>query len=551
MRYSAKVDIETDKTDKSISACVLETSKVLERFRVSGKTSNMFSIYLEELLLCIRDSLPEDDAKISVRVRKRLDEVSIRILARGERISLENVPGGELSSGWDLMDLEDSAAGTAISRRLLAAGMENIQSRYRSGTNEFRLYVKRSQYDLLKKVLLAMVFGIGTGLLMKLSVPPTVTGYISGNIFQTVTKMFMNAIKMIIGPMVFCSIASCISSYTDLSMLQKIGRNTIVHYFLNALFGMALAFGVCFLFTPGATGVPIGTEALAGGTVETSVEVQSIWETIGSAVPSNLFAAFHSSNILQLIFAATLFGAAIGQTGTVSAAIRDNIKALGKIFAKMTSFVMYFLPAMVFCSMAKMALEVGLDTVLIILYWLALIFGTYIAMIGAYALIVWARTKTKPSEFFKKIISCLMIAFSMGSSSASMSTTISTCEKDLKIRPEIYTFTVPLGVSIHSASSCMFYIISTVFLSNLYAGTDTLASLGLIFYFSVFMLAFGAPSVSGAGPICVATLLSSIGVPMEYIALILAWDPIVSTIKTCCSCMEDLSVAYMVDHELK
>jgi len=541
---------EIEKTPAGISECLSKTTKTLSEFGVSKSTGMKFAMYLEELLMYITGPDFKTEETVSLKIVKWLDQVSIRIRLKGQEISLEKFRHLDKASQGDFLEMEEEELDQHLNSILLSAGMENISTRYKSGTNEFVLYVKRSHYGLLFKVIGAMILGIGAGVLMKKFLSQDVQSYIGTNIFGSVSHMFMAAIKMMIGPMIFCSIALCVSSYSDFSLLKKVGKRTLLHYLFNALVGIGLAVGICAIFKPGVTGQAMDFSFVASEVQKEAVEV-NIWKTIADIVPSNMFRSFADSVILQIIFIAVLFGIAISRTGKTSLVVRDNIKGLDRIFSKMTSFVMNFLPLMVFCSMANMALSIGLETVVLILYWILLIFVAYIIMIFVYALMVWIVAKTNPITFFKKVITSLLISFSMGSSSAAMSTTLATCEKDLKIKQNVFSFSVPLGVSIHSASSCIFYVLSVVFLNNLFTGTDCLAQLGPLFYFSVFMLALGAPSVSGAGPICVGTLLVSLHAPMGCIALIIAWDPLVSTIKTACSSMEDLSVAYMVDHELR
>jgi len=548
-----KVIIEINKDRTEIEECVIKTAQVLKKFGVTEKTATRFSLYLEEVLNYICNDEFDTEDKLTVIIRKWMDRVTIKINIRGEEITLHKSDKTKEKTSQELLSMNDDEMEESLNLMLILAGMDTISSRYRLKTNEYIINVKNSQYEMLMRVVIAMILGLVTGVAMRNLLTPELYTYITNNIFQTVTSMFMNAIKMIIGPVVFCSIVYCISSYSDLSFLQKVGKNTLIHYLIDAIVGIGVSVLVCMVFKPGITNIPTSLMKLDASTlnIDTSAGVKSIWETISGIIPSNIFGAFYSTNILQIIFIATVLGVAVGGIGEKGTIIRDNVRALDRTFSKMTEYIMYFLPAMVFCSMAGMAINIGFDTIVLILYWLSLVFLGYLIMILLYSIMVWIGTRTNPVSYFRKVISCLLVAFSVGSSSASMANTMSTCEKELKIKPKVYSFSVPLGVSVHSCSSCILYIVSVVFLNNIYNGSNTLNQMGPLFYFTVFLLALGAPSVSGSGPICVAMLLSSIGTPMELVALILAWDPNVSTIKTACSSMEDLSVAYMVDHELK
>lgn len=515
---------------QNIADIIEQQELFLQKVKLAPRFLLMVNLYIEEILLRYLDRFGETP-EVSFSTRDIFGQSTICLKIKSpcfdpREAEYEDFPG--------LFNKINQEKGYSLTHQ------------YRGDTNILKLSFSRKA-NLILVLMLSLLLGVSTGLLLKLLAPAGVTAFLSGNIFSAVSAVFIKCVKMLIGPLIFFTIASSVSAYSDLSSLGRMGKKLAGDYLLNAVIALIVATGLTLLLRPGMGESIASIEQVINGAsdlVETSQSTTvTIKDTLMNIFPSNFFRAFVDSSILQIIFISFLLGVS---TILLPDEHRQRISTFldggNMLFGKMTVLVMMFLPISVYCSMANVIITLGLDSILLILQWLLSLILAYGFMTVVYVLMIWLRTSIKPTVFFRQYAEAILGTFAMGSCNSSMSLCLRNAEEKLGVDKKVASFSVPIGVSLHCASNCVFYMISLFFLANVYSAAPVTPLDYPVIFFSIFVLGVGAPSVSGSGPICVALLLMQLGLPAGLITLIIGLDPFVSMFKSACSCIEDAEV---------
>ncbi|MDO4459784.1 MAG: dicarboxylate/amino acid:cation symporter [Clostridia bacterium] len=488
--------------------------------------------------------------KIKINIYKRVGTTYIQLFFDGEELNIDKLLADAIKAeNADAIDNIEAGRMSEVFRTHFKS--KHFHHKYSHNVNTFTFVIQPMQHKSLVVLLACLLSGVAFGLGAKWVLPAVVTEIISEDLLTPIANIFVKCIKMIIGPLIFFTIGSSISGYTDLSSLGRMGRKMSGRYIVNAVIALVLATGITMIFHLGA-GSTLGSgesvEKLLGassGLVETASSTNvTLRDTIMNIFPSNFFKAFTESNILQIIFISFLLGIATAMIpGKYREGVCSFLNAGNAVFSKMVSIVMLLLPISVFCSMANAMISMGLDTLLMIATWLIALMAAFALMSVIYLLLIWKSTGIKPKQYLVSYSEALIATFAMGSCNSSMPIRISKCEEKLGVKKQIASFAIPIGGSLHCASNCIFYTISLIFLANLYSPVEINPLANMMIFLSILLLGIGAPSVSGSGPICVAVLLSSMGMPMGLITLIIGLDPFVSMFKSASSAMEDSYVA--------
>ena len=389
--------------------------------------------------------------------------------------------------------------------------------------------------------LLALIFGIATGLLLQYAAPKEVANTLSSYVFTPVYTMFMNALKMIVGPLVFCSIASSISSFSDLKTLGRIAAKIMALYVLTSVIAVFVGYFAWNLF-------PIGNPSLldniyADDAAETVQRAQnttvSIIDTIVDIVPNNIITPFQNSDMLELIFMAAILGLAVASLSDKYPVVRDILVALDKVCSKITTVLVSFIPLTVFCSMAKTMISMEIKEFSIVVAWVPVIYFGDIMMMCVYMLLL-VLARLNPFRFITKYHPAMLSAFTFASSNAALPSSIEKVD-ELGVSSKVYSFSLPLGATVNMDGSCVALIISALFYAKTYSIPIT-SSVFTALFIAIIALSLGSPGVPGGNLVCIAILIPTIGVPAEAVSLIMGLYPLVGMITACTNVMGDAVV---------
>ena len=483
----------------------------------------------------------EEDAVLRVRIHRFLGEASVTLSMSGEEF---NPVAGAVKSP-DLDEKEDEEAEEAIRSILMYAYGENFKYRYKNHVNRVRILTGQTEHSMLQFTMAALVLGLLFGFLAKLVFPAVVTNGLSTYLLSPVKTIFMNALKIIIAPVVFFSIVTCISQFNSILELGRLGAKVMGMYILTTVIAVVLGIGITLLVRPGEWAF-----ALSGGvqTAEVVVDASidtSILSTIINIVPSNFIAPFVQSDTLQIIFLAVVCGLAVGLIGEYTKVLKDLFEAFNSLFLTITTMIAGFIPAAVFCSVALLVIEMGSNSLFSVLGAGATNVLAIICMLCVYGLLILIMGRLNPLTFFRKNREGMLTSFTLCSSSAAMPTNLHTCTDKLGISPKVCNFSIPLGATVNMDGTSIYLAVMGLFLARAY-GVAIVPSSLISLALTIILLSLGAPGVPGAAIVCLSVVLGELNVPVEAIGLIIAIDPIMDMFITMSNTTGDVMTALVV-----
>ena len=411
--------------------------------------------------------------------------------------------------------------------------------------NNVRIVAGASEQKLNNSAIYALILGLIFGFVVKFLFPEPATAVLCTYILEPIKVIFMNAIKIIIAPVVFFSIVSCFSQFTNLSEVGKIGSRVITMYLLTTVIAVVLGISVFNVVQPGEFGFALSSGlATQAVEVDTSVDT-SLMSTLLNIVPSNFLSPFLESDTLQLIFLAMLCGIAVGMVGKYSSMLKELFDALNTLFLTITTLITKFIPLAAFVSVSLLVIKLGGNSLVSILSVTLTHTGAILLMMCIYGLLILIIGRLNPLKFFQKDKEGIFTSLTLSSSSAAMPTNMKVCTERLGVSPKVANFSIPLGATINMDGVCIYLTIIGLFLANAYGITIDLPSL-ISLTFTIVMLSLGAPGVPGCAFICLGVVVESLNIPIEALSLIIAINPILDMLDTMSNTTGDMATAVIV-----
>ena len=526
--------------EKSVVGSMDFIQAALEECGTDRKKIVRVLLLAEEILVkLVSQNQEKTKESISIQVSSVLGETRIHIKGKGDKLE---IPEAVVS----LEDSDDPEVEEVIRNIVLKAYQDDLNMKFRNGMNSVTIRVAASRYKQLILTIGALLMGVLVGAVLKAFASQSCMDMLSDNLFSPVSTMFLNAVKFVVAPLVFFSIASCIGDYGDMKALGRIGGKVIGTYFATSFLAILIGTGVYGVFK-------IGDPALAGAVTDSASSAiangaavsSSVKDMVIGIIPSDIITPFLKMDMLQVIFIAFLLGFATKKIGQYSEPFRMALNTGNAVFSQATAIIIGFMPVSVFCSMAKMVIFLDVKNLVKVLTWPAVIYFADILMICVYGLILLVVGRLNPLTFFRKFSPAMISAFTMASSSATIPVSIEMCGTRLGIAKKVYSFAIPLGATINMDGSCITQMISALFMAKIF-GIPITMSLVVSIALTIFVLSVGAPGVPGGALVCIALLLPQYGIPVEGISLIMGLYSIVGMMQTCVNVTGDATVTTIV-----
>lgn len=513
----------------------------LKKYNLNKRDITMATLTAEESIVCLMDHAPEN-AEIEITFKRILGNVSLNISAPGELFDV-----AESSTVMEDMELDGIGPDmeNAIRSLIFRSRSDSFRYKNRHHRNTIQIAVKRSDRVQLYLTLGALALSIILGILFKLLLPQPAQNALNHYVLSPVKKMFLNALKMIIGPVVFFSIVSCLSQFDNLRDLGKIGAKVMGMYLFTTLLAILVGLGVFFILQPGDASLAAFVTDAANETIKTAESTQiSILDTIINIVPSNFVKSFLEADMLQIIFMAILCGVAVGMIGDYSKPLMNFFEGCNLLFLKITTLIVKIIPLAVLCSMTSLVMLTGTDMLLSIMSFAGTFVLALAVMLGVYCLLVLLIGRLNPLVLIKRHAPTMLTNFSLASSNASMPFNIDSCRK-LGVPSKICAFSIPLGATVNMDGSCIYMAVAGLFLAKVF-GIELDGSAFVSMIFSIIVLSIGAPGIPGSGLICLSVLLVQLGVPAEALSLIMGIDSLMGMFRTAVNSTGDVAVSLIV-----
>jgi Na+/H+-dicarboxylate symporter len=355
--------------------------------------------------------------------------------------------------------------------------------------------------------------------------------------------IFMNAIRMVVIPLIVTVIFTSIARLGDPRKLGRIGGLTIAYYWITLI--PAIAIGMVTM----SVGFQFVSEINMPQTPTPDIpELQSILDFLASLVPANPFAAASNGKILPLIVFTALVAAA---AGTLSAKRRERLinlaEDVSEALIKLVWWILYTAPIGVFGLVAPVTAELGWGLLQSLVIFIVCTFvGLAIFLVAVTLPLMYFVAGISPVRYLKSTFGAVSVAVSTTSTAAAIPVTLQETTKNLKVSTTMADLLVPLGASMFRPGSALFQGTAIVFLAHLYDVPIPLAAIGAAFL-ATFLVSLTVAPVPSSGVVTMAPALDTVGIPLAGLAIILGIDRIPDMMRSGVNLLGQVSAAVLVD----
>lgn len=396
--------------------------------------------------------------------------------------------------------------------------------------------------SLTSWIFISLVTGLLAGLAIHHALPAdsSLGMFLKEKVFTTGAAIFIRTLKMLVVPLVFVSMVCGTSSLGDPKKLSRVGGRTILLYLCTTALAISLA-----LIVANLAGVGVGSNIDAASEFKGKVG-KPLHEVLINIFPSNPIRSMADGTMLQVIFFAGLFGLSLTLVGSTAKPVTDFFHATNSVIMKMVSILMAFAPIGVFCVVAKVFADKGIDPIMgLFKYFIVMLIILLTHATFVYGGLLKLLSGLSPLRFFENMRPPIMTAFSTASSNATIPVTLTTAEKRLGVDNSVASFTVPLGATINMDGTAIMQGVATVFIANA-AGIDLSMTDFLLVILTATFASIGTAGVPGVGMITLAMVLQQVGLPEAGILLLLPVDRILDMCRTAVNICGDAAVTCIV-----
>ncbi|HEY5603971.1 MAG TPA: dicarboxylate/amino acid:cation symporter [Gammaproteobacteria bacterium] len=403
-------------------------------------------------------------------------------------------------------------------------------------------------WQIVIALVLAVIAGSITGTDMGFG------GFKFFDLYAFVGTLFLNALKMLIVPLVASSIVIGIAGMSGHHALGRMGAKTILYYMATSLIAILIGLTVVNITTPGVVdGQPardlIGLSADIDA-IKAKVSDKGagdIAEVFLRMVPDNIVFAAADGQMLGLIFFSVLFGFFMMKIDNPGANVIYNFwNAIYNIMMLITDWVMKFAPIGVFALVAKVVASTGFEAFRpLAVFFISVVLALALHFFIVLPLILKFMGRVNPLRHFRAMAPALLTAFSTSSSSATLPLTMECVEKNAGVSNRTASFVLPLGATVNMDGTALYECVAAMFIAQAYG-----LELGFTVQFTIVVVALltsiGVAGIPSASLVAIAIILTTIGLPVEGLGLILAVDRILDMCRTTVNVFSDSCGAVII-----
>ncbi|MFN2491460.1 MAG: dicarboxylate/amino acid:cation symporter [Pyrinomonadaceae bacterium] len=431
---------------------------------------------------------------------------------------------------------------------------------------------KPKGFALHTRILVGLAVGVVAGVSVNLAVGgehPRV-GWLIDNITQPIGQLFLNLLLMIVVPLVFSSLVVGVAGIGDVRKLGRVGLKTFAYTLVISAISVVIGLTLANTIRPGQRIDPVTSAALEqkfsskatqevdAATKAGAAKKSPLMTVVETIVPKNPLASIvgikageerqtDTPNLLHLMFFALILGIAITLIPlSVTAPLLRGLEAVYEISAKIIDIIMKFAPYAVACLLFNSTAIFGIS-LLRALGWfvVTVLVGLALHMFGVFSLSIYFLSRISPLEFFRRIKTVILTAFSTSSSNATLPTALRVSEENLGVPQEINSFVLTIGATANQNGTALYEGVTVLFLAQL-AGIDLSLGQQLTVVYLAILGGIGTAGVpSGSIPFIIGVLVT-IGVNPALIAIILGVDRILDMCRTTLNVVGDITAATYV-----
>jgi Na+/H+-dicarboxylate symporter len=396
------------------------------------------------------------------------------------------------------------------------------------------------------QILFGAIFGILVGLLFQNA--GTEGDIASGSLYAAglIGTLFIDLLKMILIPLVFCSIVVGIANLRQHSEMHKVWITTLTFFALTMGIAMIVGMAASLYFKPG-TGLEV---SLFDGAMQSFQAKQMPLPEFFAHFLHNLFVnPFHAlaeSKVLSVVIFALFLGIALVMGGDRYKNILVLLEEGLEITMRVVNWIMVLAPYGVAALLIKLVATQDVAMLGTLAHFVAVVAGTLLFHgIVVLPLVLFLFTGKTPFWFWGGARQALITAFATSSSSATLPITMRCATKHLNVKSEIAGFVIPLGATLNMDGTALYEAAAALFVANL-IGVELSLAQQMIVFFTAMLASVGAPGIPSAGMVTMVLVLQSVGLPAEAIAILLPVDRMLDTLRTTVNVEGDMAASLVV-----
>lgn len=385
---------------------------------------------------------------------------------------------------------------------------------------------------LWQKVLIGMILGV-------------IAGHMYGEdmmMFKPVGTVFINLIKMVVIPLIFFSILNGVASVSDANTFGRIGLKALIAYTSTTVFAVIIGLTFANIFEPG---VGISIDLTQGGMAD--VEQKSLVDILVDLVPSNPIKAMAEANTIQVVIFAFFTGFALILIGDRGQDIKDFVASVTQLVFKMIEMVIRLTPYGVFAIMAWVVGHYGIEVLFSLGKFVLTVVGALSVQYVFFGVLLLVFAKLNPIPFYRKMLETQAVAFATVSSKATLPTAMRELMQKVGVSKQSASFILPLGASMNMDGVAIYLGICAVFFAQI-LGIELTMTQYIIIVLTSTIGSIGAAGFPGGSMVMMGLVLTSVGLPLEGISLILGVDRFLEMMRTVINITGDCAVTVIVDN---
>jgi Na+/H+-dicarboxylate symporter len=403
------------------------------------------------------------------------------------------------------------------------------------------------------RVLLGLLLGIAVGFLVGPMTANNPLGISGKELLTTYIKpigtVFINLIKMVIVPLIFFSLVSGIISMTNAEAFKRIGLKAVGAYLMTGAFAVCIGLLFAHFCHPGV-GVDLSKLAEVTGNAPahaaTPTKEVSIVDILVGTIPPNVIKAMAEDNILQVVVFALFVGVTLNKLGTKVQNLTDFCKSCALLVFRLIETIVRFSPYGVFALTAWMVGTQGMDILFALFKLVCVVVSALLTQYLLFGLMIMIFGRMSPLPFYYKMLEPQLLAFSTSSSKATLSTAMRVVNERIGVSKSSTAFVLPLGASINMDGTAIYLGITALFFSQAYN-----IPLDAHHYFVLILTAtlgsIGAAGIPSGSLFMMGMVFTSVGLPLDGIALIAGIDRILDMMRTTVNITGDSVITMLVD----
>jgi Na+/H+-dicarboxylate symporter len=402
------------------------------------------------------------------------------------------------------------------------------------------------------RVLLGLALGIVFGFMVGPLGPDSMVGdgkHFLVTYIKPIGTIFINLIKMVIVPLIFFSLVNGIISMTDAEAFKRIGLKSVAAYLMTGAAAVVIGLAFASVFHPGL-GVDLSVLGQATGSAVPNgahpAPKDSIIDILVGIIPPNVIKAMAEDNILQVVVFAIFVGVTLNKLGDKVKNLSEIVREAAHLVFKLIETIVKFSPYGVFALTAWMVGTQGMDILIALFKLVCVVIGALFTQYLLFGLMIIVFARMSPRPFYKKMLEPQLLAFSTSSSKATLSTAMRVVNEKIGVSKSSTSFVLPLGASINMDGTAIYLGITALFFSQAYG-----IPLDVHHYFILILTAtlgsIGAAGIPSGSLFMMGMVFTSVGIPLEGIALIAGVDRILDMLRTTVNITGDSVITVIVD----